>query len=233
MITKEEIYKRAFETKKRELKEKKSRRDMMLVAAYSTEPELKEIDRKLSALGAKAAIEALSGGNITELKRQSETLAGKKRMILSKCGVNEIEYDCPICSDTGYINGKICECVKKLASFLVAEELSREMPLEKSRFDNFDLKYYSDKDCKDGNPRRRMTSILKISREYALKFNPANSPNLLFMGNTGLGKTHITLAIAAEVIEKGYIPVYGAAENLFSLIEKEKFSSETAALTMP
>ena len=46
------------------------------------------------------------------------------------------------------------------------------------------------------------------------------------MGNTGLGKTHLTLAVAAEIIDKGFIPVYGAAENLFSLIEKEKFSGE-------
>jgi len=30
----------------------------------------------------------------------------------------------------------------------------------------------------------------------------------------------------AAVIEKGYLPVYGSAENLFSIIESEKFSGE-------
>ena len=146
--------------------------------------------------------------------------------MLDKYGVKDIEYDCSVCNDKGYVNGKICGCVKKIASFLITEELSHEMPIDRSRFDNFNLKYYPDKDGADGNPRRRMTAVLKVCREYALKFDPANSPNLLFMGNTGLGKTHLTLAVAAEIIDKGFIPVYGAAENLFSLIEKEKFSGE-------
>ena len=190
------------------------------------QPRFRDIDRELSSIGAKAAIEALSGGNVTELKRRSEALANEKKALLDKYGVKDIEYDCSVCNDTGYVNGKICGCVKKLASFLITEELSHEMPIDRSRFDNFNLKYYPDKDGADGNPRRRMTAVLKACREYALKFDPANSPNLLFMGNTGLGKTHLTLAVAAEIIDKGFIPVYGAAENLFSLIEKEKFSGE-------
>lgn len=226
MITKEDIYKKAFEEKKKALKEKTARRDMLLAAAYSAQPRFRDIDRELSSIGAKAAIEALSGGNVTELKRRSEALANEKKALLDKYGVKDIEYDCSVCNDTGYVNGKICGCVKKIASFLITEELSHEMPIDRSRFDNFNLKYYPDKDGADGNPRRRMTAVLKVCREYALKFDPANSPNLLFMGNTGLGKTHLTLAVAAEIIDKGFIPVYGAAENLFSLIEKEKFSGE-------
>lgn len=146
--------------------------------------------------------------------------------MLDKFGVQDIRYDCPLCSDTGYVGGKICDCVKHLVSAFIAEEMSEEMPLGTSRFDNFDLKYYPDKDTKEGNPRRRMTAILKVCREYALKFDPKTSGNLLFMGSAGLGKTHLTLALAGEVIERGFIPVYGAAENLFSQIEKEKFTGE-------
>lgn len=188
MITKEEIYKKAFEKKKKALKEKTARRDMLLAAAYSAQPRFRDIDRELSSIGAKAAIEALSGGNVTELKRRSEALANEKKALLDKYGVKDIEYDCSVCNDTGHVNGKICGCVKKLASFLITEELSHEMPIDRSRFDNFDLKYYPDKDGADGNPRRRMTAVLKVCREYALKFDPANSPNLLFMGNTGARK---------------------------------------------
>ena len=147
-------------------------------------------------------------------------------MLLDKFGVQDIKYDCPLCSDTGYVGGKICDCVKHLVSAFIAEEMSEEMPLGTSRFDNFDLKYYPDKDTKEGNPRRRMTAILKACREYALKFDPKTSGNLLFMGSAGLGKTHLTLALVGEVIERGFIPVYGAAENLFSQIEKEKFTGE-------
>ena len=226
MIIKEDVYKKAFEAKKNALREKQVLRETALSAAYNAEPRLKEIDRSLSALGASLAIAAISGGDVADLKKQSEALSREKRVLLDKFGVANIKYDCPLCSDTGYVGGKICDCVKHLVSAFIAEEMSEEMPLGISRFDNFDLKYYPDKDTKEGNPRRRMTAILKVCREYALKFDPKASGNLLFMGSAGLGKTHLTLAIAGAVIEKGYIPVYGAAENLFSQIEKEKFSGE-------
>ena len=98
------------------------------------------------------------------------------------------------------------------------------MPLSTSRFDNFDLKYYPDKDTKDGNPRRIMTKLFKTCYEYAFEFDPKTSGNLLFMGGVGLGKTHLTLAMVGKIIEKGFVPVYGSAENLFSQIEKEKFT---------
>ena len=45
MITREETYKKAFEIKKNALKEKEKRRDMLLAAAYSAEPRLKELER--------------------------------------------------------------------------------------------------------------------------------------------------------------------------------------------
>lgn len=226
MIIKEDIYKKAFEAKKNALNEKKALRSSAIAAAYNAEPRLTEIDRSLSAIGASLAIAALSGGDVTDLKKQSEALSREKRVLLDKFGVQDIKYDCPLCSDTGYVGGKICDCVKHLVAAFIAEEMSEEMPLGTSRFDNFDLKYYPDKDTKEGNPRRRMTAILKACREYALKFDPKTSGNLLFMGSAGLGKTHLTLAIVGEVIERGFIPVYGAAENLFSQIEKEKFTGE-------
>lgn len=226
MIIKEDIYKKAFEAKKNALREKQTLREVAAAAAYNAEPRLAEIDRSLSAIGASLAIAALSGVDVTDLKKQSETLSREKRVLLDKFGVQDIRYDCPLCSDTGYVGGKICDCVKHLVSAFIAEEMSEEMPLGTSRFDNFDLKYYPDKDTKEGNPRRIMTAILKVCREYALKFDPKTSGNLLFMGGAGLGKTHLTLAIAGEVIERGFIPVYGAAENLFSQIEKEKFTGE-------
>ena len=46
------------------------------------------------------------------------------------------------------------------------------------------------------------------------------------MGNTGLGKTHLSLAIAAVVTQKGYGVVYGSVNNLVSKLEKEHFGRE-------
>lgn len=228
MVTKEFTYKKAFENKRQTVKERNFQRRVMLASVYSTEPKLAEIDNTLKALGAKLAVTALSGDKaaLENIKAESKKLTAEKEKILKKAKVPAEAFECFICKDTGYVGGKICECIKREAAKIMAEELSREMPLNDCRFDNFDLKFYSDKTDSDGNnPRRRMTSILKLCKEYVINFT-AESPNLLFTGNAGLGKTHLTMAIVSGVIEKGYLPVYGSAENLFAAAEAEKFSGE-------
>ena len=47
-----------------------------------------------------------------------------------------------------------------------------------------------------------MEQILRYCKAYAAQFS-MESPNLLMQGGTGLGKTHLSLAIAHEAIEKG------------------------------
>lgn len=227
MITREEAYKKAAEQIKQAQKDKQRRYNMLLAAAYDSNPRLREIDREHAEVGARLVNAALSGGKALDgLKKHSAALTLEKRLILEKADIKEPVPDCPICGDTGYIGGKICGCVKRKAAEIMLSELSEEMPLENSRFDNFNLNYYKDEDGKSGNPRRRMTAILKVCTEYVIGFDPKKSKNLLFMGSAGLGKTHLTLAIVSGLIEKGFVPVYGSAENLFAKIEKEKFSGE-------
>lgn len=227
MITREEAYKKAAEQIKQAQKDKQRRYNMLLAAAYDSNPRLREIDREHAEVGARLVNAALSGGKAFDgLKKHSSALTLEKKLLLEKADIKEPTPDCPICGDTGYIGGKICGCVKRKAAEIMLSELSEEMPLENSRFDNFNLNYYKDEDGKSGNPRRRMTAILKVCTEYVIGFDPKKSKNLLFMGSAGLGKTHLTLAIVSGLIEKGFVPVYGSAENLFAKIEKEKFSGE-------
>lgn len=227
MITREEAYKKAAEQIKQAQKDKQRRYNMLLAAAYDSNPRLREIDREHAEVGARLVNAALSGGKALDgLKKHSSALTLEKKLLLEKADIKEPTPDCPICGDTGYIGGKICGCVKRKAAEIMLSELSEEMPLENSRFDNFNLNYYKDEDGKSGNPRRRMTAILKVCTEYVIGFDPKKSKNLLFMGSAGLGKTHLTLAIVSGLIEKGFVPVYGSAENLFAKIEKEKFSGE-------
>lgn len=229
MVTKEFTYKKAFENKREAARKREFEREAMLKALYESDPRISEIDNTLKALGARLALTALSGDNaaIEKIKTLSKKLNTEKEKILKKARIPENIPECSLCGDTGYISGKICECIKREAAKIMAEELSREMPLGQCRFDNFDLKYYSDKTEEDGsNPRRRMTAILKMCKDYAENFNHQGAQSLLFMGGVGLGKTHLTMAIVSEVVGKGYLPVYGSAENLFTTIESEKFSGE-------
>ncbi len=225
MITKELTYQRAFEIKEASLREKNAKREILIKAAYVSNERLSQLDNELSSIGAQLAITTLMGdpGKIDLLKAKSQAISKEKNEILKKCGIGKIEYDCPICSDSGYVGGKICDCIKKIAAGVMLDDLKKQMPLDDCTFESFDLNYYST----DGeNPRKRMTAILKLCKEYVNKFNPENAENLLFMGSPGLGKTHLTLAIVSGVVEKGFMAFYGPAENLFSLISSERFSGE-------
>ncbi len=229
MITKQETYKKAFQNKAAALNEKQRQYDLILNSLYSENPRLSELDLALQSVGARLAFTALSGNKtaLKELKAESSALNTERTDILKKAGLKPIKYDCELCNDTGLVSGKICSCVKTEAGRIMAQELSKEMPLDDCRFDNFDLKYYSDKtDAGNKNPRRRMTAVLKLCREYVINFGDKNTKNLLFMGKTGLGKTHLTLAIVEGVIEKGYLPIYGSAENIFNMVEAEKFEGK-------
>ncbi len=228
MITKETTYKKAFEQKANRKRQREAERELLLNAAYSSSTRLCEIDNEFSKIGANLALTALSGNTekLETLKTLSTALSAEKAEILKKFDIKEVEYECLLCSDTGYVKGKICDCIKREAAAIMAEESNLLMPLDSCKFENFDLKYYCDKGKDGENPKKRMTSILKLCKEYALSFNPKTSRNLLFLGDAGLGKTHLTLAIVSEVIKKGYMPIYGSAENIFTSIEKEKFENE-------
>ncbi|MBE6806170.1 MAG: hypothetical protein E7526_06655 [Ruminococcaceae bacterium] len=221
-----DTYKAALKIIRDNAKQKESRYNAELAAVYAQIPELEKIDLTLSRIGSNAAIAALSGNfeGLENLKKESSVLTARKAEILRDAGIEKPAFSCNMCSDTGYVNGSYCECVKRLAKQMTFENMSKQMPITTEKFENFDLKYYSDKPNADGLvPRKKMTEVLKIAKEYCINFGNG-SKNLLFMGNTGLGKTHISLSIASEIIEKGYGVIYGSAQNLFSEVEKEHFA---------
>jgi len=93
--------------------------------------------------------------------------------------------------------------------------------LEKQTFDNFNLSLYP-----FGEAREEMTHIFNYAKEYAGGFDGTNSSSLAFIGGTGLGKTHLSSAIAKAVIDKGYSVIYDSAQNIVSTFERERFTKE-------
>lgn len=189
-------------------------------------PYLSEIEAKLAKNGAKAALAALSGETeaLKLLQEESLSLLNQKVDIVSSAGIKKPQPVCALCGDTGYLGSSYCCCVKELAKKLTLQNLGKNMPIGDCRFENFDLTYYSDKPNSDGVvPKKVMTAVLKTAKEYCINFGK-NNKSLLFMGGVGLGKTHLSLSIVAEIIEKGFNVIYGAAQNIFSSVEKEHFS---------
>jgi DNA replication protein DnaC len=100
------------------------------------------------------------------------------------------------------------------------------------RFEQFRLDYYPDRiDPKLGvNIRTVMEKTLNTCHRYAINFSE-KSPNLLFSGDTGLGKTFLSACIARTVADSGYSVVYESANHLFSNLERAKFAGDEAART--
>ena len=73
--------------------------------------------------------------------------------------------------------------------------------------------------------RTVMEKTFKICRSYALTFSE-KSPNLLFSGGTGLGKTFLSACIARTVANNGYSVVYESAAHLFARLERAKFGGD-------
>ena len=70
-----------------------------------------------------------------------------------------------------------------------------------------------------------MKKNLDYCRRYAESFG-MGAGNLLFVGNTGLGKTFLSACIANEVIGKGYSIAYESAPRLFAKLEKNRFDPD-------
>ncbi len=203
---------------------------------YFSFPRLYEIEITLGEIGAQTAKAVLNGKDALEqmksLKEKSTALQKEYKAILTENGYTEDylepHFSCEKCNDTGYVeleNKTItCDCYKKLLSNTACEELNKISPLSLSTFDSFNLNYYNDKPDENGKvPYNRMIKILKHCADYAGNFS-LTSKGLLMMGSTGLGKTHLSLAIANEVIKKGYSVVYVSAPDILSKLEREHFA---------
>ncbi|MEE1186616.1 MAG: ATP-binding protein [Acutalibacteraceae bacterium] len=196
-------------------------------ALYSSHPEIEKLDAQMKIAAINAA-KLSARFNLTEAAKQKEEfnkLAQKKAELFKKLEIDTLEpvYTCKKCNDTGFVDGLLCECAIAEARNIEFKTLGKTMPLKESTFEKFSLKYYKDIKTDQGNPLKVMTSIYNKCKTYADDFSPVHSGNLLFLGTTGLGKTHLSLAIAGTVINKGFGVVYASAQNIMSQIEKEHF----------
>ena len=189
-------------------------------------PELRRIDADLRALVGEVVSMTAAGGDITEalaeIERKSAALCEERSAALAAHGFPadylDERYACPDCRDSGYLrSGEMCACLTALYEAERERELAAGARLGAESFSGFDLSYY------EGAARECMELTLNFAREYAANFGPA-SPNLLFQGGTGLGKTFLSGCVAKVVSGRGFTVVYERAQGAFSAFEEQKFS---------
>ena len=208
-----------------------------LQQAYAQVPRLKEIDRLLRLTMAQAAQAAFAqGGDPAELleqARRENLLLQQERAELEALYFEEGFLDdspiCDRCGGSGYVGSAMCECLRELCRQEQKKELTF-LNVGRESFDQFRLDYYPDReDPKFGvNIRTIMEKTYQTCRRYAQNFSE-RSNNLLFSGDTGLGKTFLSACIARTVADRGYSVVYESAGHLFANLERAKFSGDEQA----
>lgn len=179
-------------------------------------------DRELRGTGLELFRTACSGGDIEAVRRKNEMLMSKRRLLIANLGYpmdyTDVHYTCTACSDTGFIGTKMCNCLKELLIMKNIKSSGMGKLIEKQSFDNFELGIY------EGRDRELMENNLKKAKEYVNSF-ARDGGNLLFIGTTGTGKTHLSSAIAKEIIHQGFGVIYDSAQNIISDFENDKFKS--------
>ena len=227
-----EIVRRARErlAQARDDRERENREHLEI--AYARQPRLKEIDRLLRMTMAQAARAVFAGGDAQALMEQAKNenlaLQREREWIIGEQfepGFLDESPICPICSGSGYVGSTMCDCLAELCRQEQKKELTF-LSAGRESFDQFRLDYYSDKpDPRLGfSPRSVMEKTYQDCRRYAFGFH-AKAGNLLFSGNTGLGKTFLSACIARTVADQGYSVVYESAGKLFQTLEKARFEA--------
>lgn len=199
-------------------------------------PEIAEINMQLAKTGMQIVNIIRSGenvsGKISELKAKNLQAQKMIKEMLVQHGYPDdyldIKYSCRKCSDTGFIKSEKCSCLKNLVASMTAAEMNKKSHINLCSFNTFDLSMYRGNDIAETeNYRNIMSKVFSYCRDYADKFN-TSSENILMFGRTGLGKTHLSLAIANEVLKKGYNVLYDSTLNYLNQIEKEYFGRDTS-----
>lgn len=214
--------------------ENKYKLDIRVKKAYEKIPELKDLDSAIIDSAMKSARQILGDSNndkpIDTLKQTAETVKKKRKSLLMDHGFPadylELQYQCPDCKDTGYIDNNKCHCFKQSIVNILYSQSNIQSAIAKENFSTFSLDYFPDNYIDESiglTPRKNMEMVVEKTHDFINKFDKRYQ-NLLIYGNTGVGKTFLTNCIAKELLDSSYTVIYLTAFQLFDILEKNKFS---------
>lgn len=237
MAYSKEIVRRARQRLAEAKADRESENQAHLMQAYEQLPRLREIDVQLRRTMAVAAQTAFTKGIdvqsvMEEVKQQNLQLQQERARLVQLHFEEGFLDDSPICEKcggSGYLGTNMCECLTELCR----QEQKKELTLlsgGKESFSQFRLDYYSDQyDPQYGaSARTVMEKTLSTCRSYAAFFS-LKSENLLFSGDTGLGKTFLSACISRVVADRGFSVAYESAGHLFTNLEQAKFQGDEDA----
>ena len=233
MRTKNELYQEALRTVARRRQTARAKAEDARAEAEAAVPGLRHAEEEVRVRGIRCALAGAAGKDRTDAAAALTDARKKLADLLASSGrpadALEPHFTCRLCEDTGIVDGRTCSCVHKVMQQLRRSEIEALSSLSISSFDTMELRYYPARmDASLGEPiRSYMSTLLDDMRGDADEF-ATTSESLMLRGNAGLGKTHAALAIAGEVLEKGFDVIYVSSPDFFSKLEALHFGSDPA-----
>ncbi len=206
---------------------------------YERYPELRSIDEQQRQEGVTLTKAVLHSDKNTA-EEYIETLDKKicelkkaKHQLLAKLGIlpDELEpvFECNVCKDTGFIeksNGKMCACYRQRLLNLSYRQSNLEL-LTIENFQTFNAELYAHGGDHERyginiSPRENILRIKEKCLDFIKRFDGPKEKNLLFTGDTGVGKTFLSNCIAKELLDKGKTVIYQTSPRLLDLIMNYK-----------
>lgn len=225
----------------REFDQKRIRAELDLekrkISLYKLIPELEEIENEINSFSINNAKNILNNIKSNDYSLNIEKLKNKKKELLEKNNISENYlkpfYECKICKDTGYFldnkyRTNMCNCLRQRI-LNISYNQSNMSNLKKENFLTFNENKFSNevdfaKYKLNISPRKNMINIKQKCLSFVENFDDPNSKNLLFTGNTGLGKTFMSNCIANELLQRGKSVLYQTAPVLLETIINNKMN---------
>ena len=193
-------------------------------------PELEELEEKVRAFSLSVAGEMQQGNRegLLRLKEEIGKLHKEKKALLETAGyriedLEEEEHFCPLCQDTGYVDGKKCQCFLKLQGELLYRQSRMGAVLERENFSKFQLERFDNIEKLGQCGNKTLREYIKEIRDYLTNYceeHPKNNRSILFTGSTGTGKTYFLHSIAKALLDRGVSVLYFTATGLFEYFSK-------------
>lgn len=211
--------------------EQRAKLERRLEEVYEKIPEMKELNAQASGSALRRYKEYMRSKDRSAMDgfgAEIDEIKAKKAQLLEMNGFApnymEMEYNCSICKDTGMTQTGRCRCFNARLISKLYEKSNIRPILERENFENFNLEYFDNE--------RQITSTGLTAREYMKKVleNCKNfvrdfdvkKTNLLFMGNTGVGKSFLSNSIAKELLDTYHSALYLTSSQLFEHLQKAR-----------
>ncbi len=203
--------------------------DRRLERVYAVIPQIKELQEKPSIL----ALEYFEKSKydksaLDDFRKRIEEIKKLKNDLLKEYGFpdNYMEeiFECKLCKDSGMIENKRCNCFNKKLLEQLYKSSNLKNIFNDENFKNFSLDYFDDTKpiTKNGLTHRQYNKKIKDICENFVKNFDKKKDNILFIGDTGVGKSFLSNCIAKKLIESYHSVIYLSSEKLFNILDERR-----------